>query len=61
MPQIRLVSLYDCSAAHSAADAKSCKTLLSICLLHLMKKCNKDTASGSSNQVTKSNSAAVRV
>ena len=56
-----LVHLYDCGAAHAAADTKCCKTFLSTLCLHLMKQSNKDTASGSTYGMSESNCTTVGI
>ena len=56
-----ILNLYDCRAAHAAADAKRCKTGLCTLRLHLVKQCDKNAAAGSTNRMAERNRAAVRV
>ena len=57
----KLVFLNDCRTSHSTTDAKCSKTSVRSTLLHLMKQCNKDTASRSSYRMTKCDCTTVYV
>ena len=51
----------DAGAAHAAADAKSCKTGLGACSLHVSKQSNEDTAAGSAYGMSESDCTAGEV
>ena len=55
------VSLYDRCAAHAAAYAKGCKTLLGIPLLHLIEQSYEDTGTGASYGMSEGDRAAVDI